>query len=282
MPFLLEGVIVKCRNCGQDNPEGARFCSACGAPLVVPWRPGVGSSYQNAWRQLWKNFLALFLILIISFFISSLPSAGDEFAVDTNGVSIFTIFTLTYGILIQGPIGFGTSFAYLKAARGDKVQIKDMFEAFRNYWNAVLASLLVGAIILVGMVPLIILVIILGIIFAYELAFTRHPIIFVVMFPLIIPGIIFACKLAFTPYLVVDRKMGAVEAVKESWRMTGGHAWKVFFIGLLAIPISIVGLLCLGVGIIVAIMWVALASASLYHAVSRLKEASPPQTAPVS
>jgi uncharacterized membrane protein YvbJ len=22
-----------CRNCGEDNPERARFCSSCGAPL---------------------------------------------------------------------------------------------------------------------------------------------------------------------------------------------------------------------------------------------------------
>ena len=85
---------------------------------------------------------------------------------------------------------------------------------------------------------------------------------------LIVPGIIFACKLAFTPYLVVDRKMEVIEAVKESWRMTGGHAWKVFFIGLLAIPIFILGLICLVVGVIISIMWITLAFASLYHAVA--------------
>jgi len=119
-----------------------------------------------------------------------------------------------------------------------------MFEAFGNYWNAVLANILVGVIVFFGFVLL------------------------------IIPGIIFACKLAFTPYLVVDRKMEVIEAVKESWRMTNGHAWKVFFIGLLAIPISIAGLICFGVGIIVSIMWIRLAFASLYHAVSVSGEAS--------
>ena len=85
---------------------------------------------------------------------------------------------------------------------------------------------------------------------------------------MIIPGIIFACKLAFTPYLVVDRKMEVIEAVKESWRMTDGHAWTVFLIGLLAIPICIAGLICFGVGIIVSLMWIRLTFASLYHAVS--------------
>jgi len=70
--------------------------------------------------------------------------------------------------------------------------------------------------------------------------------------------------------------MEVIEAVKESWRMTGGHFWKVFLIFLLAIPIGIAGLICFGVGIIVAIMWVSLAVASLYHAVSLLRESSAP------
>lgn len=62
--------------------------------------------------------------------------------------------------------------------------------------------------------------------------------------------------------------MQVIEAVQESWRMTTGHAWKVFLISLLAIPICIAGLICFGVGIIISIMWISLAHASLYYAVS--------------
>lgn len=202
--------------------------------------PTVGSCYGNGWRQLWKYFLELFLIIIIAFVIG-LPAGVARFG---DGFGISGILAIAYGILILGPIEYGVAFAYLKAARGDKLEIKNMFGAFQNYWNAVLANILVYVIIGVGLVLL------------------------------IIPGIIFACKLIFTPYLVVDRKMEVIEAVKESWRMTGGHAWKVFLIFLLAIPIGIAGLICFGVGIIVAIMWVSIALASLYHAVSMLGEAS--------
>ena len=206
--------------------------------------PGVGSSYSNGWRQLWKYFLVLLLIGIIYALISSVsPVLNVGQGMRGAGATVASIFSLAYSILLTGPIGYGVSFAYLKAARNDPLDVKDMFEVFHNYWNAVLASLLVGVIIAVG-------------------------------FVLIVPGIIFACKLAFTPYLVVDRKMEVIEAVKESWRMTGGHAWKVFLIGLLSIPISIAGLVCFVVGIIVAIMWVNLALASLYHAVSSSGEAS--------
>jgi uncharacterized membrane protein len=67
--------------------------------------------------------------------------------------------------------------------------------------------------------------------------------------------------------------MEVIEAVRESWRMTNGHAWKVFLIDLFAIPISIAGLIVFGVGIIVSLMWRRLALASLHHSVSLPGEA---------
>jgi uncharacterized membrane protein len=205
---------------------------------------GVGSAYGNGWRQLWKYFLELFLIGLIAFLIGLPSGMGGWFQDIVVAGAIFGLFGLAYGILISGPVDYGVAYAYLKAVRGDKLEIKDMFEAFKNYWNAVLASLLVFVIIVIGLVLL------------------------------IVPGIIFACKLVFTPYLVVDRKMAVIEAIKESWRMTGGHAWKAFLIGLLAIPIGIAGLICFGVGVIISIMWITLAFASLYHAVAMSEEAS--------
>ena len=193
---------------------------------------------------MWKYFLELFLIGIIGFVIG-IPMGMEGWARDAVGTAtILGVLGFIYDILVIGPTDYGVSFAYLKAARSDKLEISNMFEAFRNYWNAVLANILVSAIVIIGFILL------------------------------IIPGIIFACKLAFTPYLVVARKMEVIEAVKESWRLTNGHAWEVFLIGLLAIPISFAGLICFGVGIIVSLMWIRLAFASLYHAVSVSGEAS--------
>ena len=227
-------------------------------PNPVVLTPGVISSYQNGWRQLWKYFLELLLIGIIFAIIAS-PDIVNR-ANDAGGIGevllgpgLFALLfghgllgavLLAYSLLIVEPVEYGTASAHLKAARGDKLEVKDMFAAFQNYWNAVLANLLVGIIVFVG--------------FAL----------------LIVPGIVFACKLAFVHYLVVDEKMEAIAAVKESWRLTNGHAWEVFLIGLLAIPIGIAGLLCFGVGIIISVMWVRLAFGSLYHAVTLSTEAA--------
>lgn len=188
------------------------------------------------WKQLWKYFLELFLISLIGWVISIPAGMGSW---DHGGTFTFLgILGAAYSILVVSLIGYGVSFSYLKASRGDRLEIKNMFEAFQNYWNAVLAFLLVSVIVAIGLILL------------------------------IVPGIIFACKLAFTPYLVVDQRMEVIEAIESSWRMTNGHAWKVFLIGLLAIPIFVAGIICFGVGVIISIMWITMAFASLYHAVS--------------
>lgn len=209
-----------------------------GAPF-----PGVGSSYAHGWTHLWKYFLELFLIGIVSLVIG-IPAGMGGYSEYTAGAAILSVLAIAYSILVMGPVDYGVSYAYLKASRTEQLEVKAMFHAFQNYWNAVLASLLVGVIVVIG------------------------------LFLLIVPGIIFACKLAFTPYLVVDRKMEVLAAIRTSWSMTSGHAWTVFLIGLLGIPILIGGLLCLGVGVIISGMWIQMAFASLYYAVSQDSESS--------
>jgi len=208
---------------------------------IVP-APDVGACYGHGWKQLWKYFLELLLISVIAFVIG-IPSGMGGWAKDIAVLGGFLGFvSFVYTLLVVNPVDYGVSFAFLKAARRDKLEINDMFEASKNYWNAVLANLLVGVIVVIG------------------------------LFLLIVPGIIFYCKLIFTRYLVVDRKMGVIEAIKESWNMTKGHTGEVFLIALIAILLYIAGLICFVVGIIVAIMWVKLAFASLYYSVSASRQ----------
>jgi len=214
--------------------------------------PGAFECYGHGWRQLWKNFIELFVILLIFNFSSQvvsiffIPMYFTAFFQNEPDLLIFmVIFMGIAGILASAfmflaikPLQFGLSYLNLKAARGERFEIKELFLPFKDYWNVVLAGFL--STLIVGF----------GTLF------------------LIVPGIILACKLIFVPYIVMDKKMKATDAIKESWNMTDGHAWTVFGMALLAGPIVLAGYICLFVGVFISMMWIYIAFASLYYAVS--------------
>jgi uncharacterized membrane protein len=255
---------VKCSKCGWENPPGASFCSQCGAPLAAAApQPGVGSAYGNGWRQLWKNFwellLAGIIYLALAIPVGIIIAVILSFVIRNQSVD-YTMgflfpFYLVY-IVYYLPVSFGLYFVYMTAARGDRVELGNIFAAFKNYGNVLLIGILY--IVILG-----------GISLLFELLARYHPVLgtlFNVIWAIF--SIFIACKLAFVPYLLLDRHMKAIDSIKTSWEMTNGHAWKVFFIGLLAIPIFIAGFICLIVGAIISAMWVCMALGSLYYAVS--------------
>ncbi len=210
--------------------------------------PGVGTSYNIGWNTLTNNFAELLLIAVISM-AATIPVAmmrgGAEMAGVGAGGVLLGLFGVVFWLFVSGPISYGVAYVYLQLIRGEKFDVSSLFEGFRsNYINVILANLLTSAIVIAG----------------------------IIFF--IIPGIIFACKLAFVPYLVMDKKMETVEAVKTSWEMTNGHTATIFLMGLLAIPIVIAGFLMLIVGLIPASMWVEGAFAAIYYNVD--KQINPP------
>jgi uncharacterized membrane protein len=210
---------------------------------VIILSPTVGSTFSFGWERMKKFFLDLFLItIIVGVVLTPIAMIQSLDGHETPGGVLLRIFSFGYWFLLFGPITYGAALVFLRAVRNGQVEVKDMFTTFENYLNVVLAHLLVSAIVGIGIVLL------------------------------VVPGIIFACRLAFVRYLVVDRKMEPVEAVKESWSMTRGYATRIFFMGLLAAAVAIVGLMCFGVGIIPAVMWIRCAFASMYYAVTKINE----------
>ena len=206
---------------------------------VNDFKASCGPSYSKGWYVLTTTFIELLVVTLV-YFVIQIPTnmiqvKPDQFEWFLVPVALFG---MAYAIFIAGPIKYSTGWVFLKAVRREKIEIKDMFSVFeRNYWNAVLANLVVGIIVFFG----------------------------IIMF--IVPGIIFGVRLAFVKYLIIDRKMEALEAIKTSWEMTSGHGWQIFWMGLLAIPIFIAGLIMLFFGVFISGMWVTAAFAVIYYAV---------------
>lgn len=82
---------------------------------------------------------------------------------------------------------------------------------------------------------------------------------------LIIPGIIWSIKYRFTPYLIVEKGMGPLEALRESGRLTQGHKWNIFVLGLVLFLVNLLGVLALVIGLVVSIPVTAIAQVALYR-----------------
>lgn len=208
--------------------------------------PDAGRSYSIGWKVIWIYFVEL---LVISILYAVLTGPFNVMQWNKDHFEWFMVplvmFAIAYGVFVAGPISYGVKWVFLKAVRGERIEIKDIFMVFqKNYWNAVVANIVVGVIVGLGVVML------------------------------VVPGIIFACRLAFVPYLVIDREMDVMDALRVSWDMTRGYGWQIFFMGFLAIFVVLAGIICLFVGVIISIMWIAAAFAAMYHAVE-LKDGIP-------
>jgi len=201
--------------------------------------PDAGTSYSIGWKIVWVYFVELLVVSIVYMVLSG-PLSFFQWRADHFEWFMVPLvfFAIVYGVFVAGPINYSVKWVFLKAVRGERIEIKDMFSVFqKNYWNAVVANIVVGVIVGLGIVML------------------------------IVPGIIFACRLAFVPYLVIDREMDVMDALRMSWDMTRGYGWQIFFMGFLAFFIAIAGLIVLFVGVIIAVMWISAAFATIYYSV---------------
>ena len=292
-----------CPDCGAENPPGANFCVRCGSALsAAAVSPGVGTAFGSGWRTFRKNFADLFLAFII-FLALNVPVAvilGLVYYYTSDGALIFEAESFpaafeamsweyrlaggVFGIFYCLPLLLGLSLVFLSAVRGEKIKPVNLFAAFRNYRQVLVLT------------PL--FVVVPGGVSALLRLLTMHVPALGVLLSVVwsVFCILLFCKLAFVPFLLVDRPLGAADALRSSWRMTRGHEWRVFAIGLLAalmftalaavallvslvfilLPAALyVGLVIGVIGYIFLLMWVLSAYASLYHAVSSLS-ASPP------
>lgn len=209
--------------------------------------PSPDNVFSHGWKIMKANFLELLFIVIILGFIQAPLSWIQENDVDYqyNWNSIETIlyglitnlYALLYWLVIAIPFSFGSAYLFLKAARGEKFEIRAIVAPYSKIVNVVLAEILVIFIVLIGIVLL------------------------------IIPGIICMIRLSFVPYLIMDKGLDAVGAVKASWKMTAKYGWRIFGMALISIFIFFGGVLFFIVGALVSIMWINTAFASLYFAI---------------
>ncbi len=189
-----------------------------------------GSCIRFGWETFKKRpwfFIGVMLLVSIAYGVS----AGLSAALNHGGSGLGSIVNIFVGTFI----GMGVTAFYLKAHDAPlSVESSDLWypQPFLKYLAAALLSTIV---IIFGLILL------------------------------IVPGIIFSLMFFFTVYLVIDKDLGPVEAMKESARMTKGHRWALLWLAILTALIMLLGLVCLILGIFVAMPVTSLAIVHAYR-----------------
>lgn len=192
-------------------------------------------SKKEAFLSGWRNFKERPFFLIGLFILTTIISAISGFVaeeVGTGGVG-FVLSLLDFAI--QVIIGMGITLIMLRVHDGVDTNYGDLLEPLHLFWKYLAMTILVLVVILMGLLLL------------------------------IIPGIIAGIALSFASYLVIDRNLGPVEAMKESLRITNGHKWNLLLFGLSVLFFNILGALFFGVGLLITIPISALATVYVYR-----------------
>ena len=125
-------------------------------------------------------------------------------------------------LFVTPPIGVGLALFFLNIHSGNKLEIKTIFNPFKDVWlNSVLAYFMMIVIIIIG-----------SILF-------------------IIPGIIASLMFSQVFYIIAeDNKIDPYNALVKSKKMMDGNKWKLFKIMLIILLLAIVCILTLGIGFI--------------------------------
>jgi uncharacterized membrane protein len=183
-------------------------------------------SIEESLRVGWKLFSEkpwlLIGITIIPFLVDSAIRVGQLFLTDGSlmvGYVFLEILAFAIGIVL----GLGIAKIMLDMYDNKSVELGDLFKQIDKFWIFLGVIIIAQLIILGGM-----------------------------MF-FIIPGIIAAIAFMFIQMLIVDKKIGVMEAIRTSWAMTDGQKGQIFVLGLVLLGVNLLGLLALGVGLLVTI-----------------------------
>ena len=194
----------------------------------------VGECVSYGWRAYWKNVGPLLLITLVIIVIDVVISAIGQATGNNVVAALFSLIGWIVGLLLA----FGLIRATIAVTKGQKPEVAMLFET-DGFGPYILASILFGIAVAIGLVLC------------------------------IIPGIIFAVVYHFYGYVIVENpSTGAIDSLKKAADITRGHRWELFGLFIVLILINIVGLIACLVGVLFTAGISAVAVAYAYRSLS--------------
>lgn len=200
-----------------------------------------------------KSNLKFFVVLLILVWIINLIPRILSFPVsfimpkgsfDDNYLTrmvISVIFILIIAIVswfLKNLVDIGLIKIALKFHDNQKPKLSDLFSGTNVFWKYIGGNILYGLIVFAGFLLL------------------------------IIPGIIWSIKFQYYSYLIIDKGLGPIAALKQSSKITQGIKWDLFIFNLALIGVLVLGFLALFVGLFWTIPTTSIATAYVYRKLS--------------
>lgn len=189
-----------------------------------------GDMIKLGWNKFQEHVGLLLGTIIVSGILILLPLI-ITMVVD-NGIIDFLGFILYYALAIF--FGIGMMRISIAIAGGKSPEFSTLFSGADRMLPYLGVSILYGIIVMVG------------------------------LFLFIIPGVIWGLKYMFAPYLVVDKKMGVMDALRESGEMTMGLKWDLLGFYMVSSVVVMLGAMAFYVGMIVTVPISMIAMAGVY------------------
>lgn len=186
------------------------------------------------WEAMKKNFWFFFGLLIVAGLIQIVPNSLSDFY--KKKIPMLSAAFGLVSFIASNIVAIGLIKISLKLHDNTgKPKLGELFAFWGKFFKYLFSSLLYGLLILVGLILL------------------------------IVPGIIVGIRCQFFGYLIIDKNMGPVAALKKSFAMTRGNGWNLFLFGLLLTGISLLGALALLVGLFAALPTTIMAGVFVYR-----------------
>jgi len=225
-----------------------------------------------SWEKVKKHLGFFILMFFIVFLISYTPEFINEFVIKEDELSVvgFLFYLVFWFLQILVSIGIVRVCLDIVYEKTEKPKIKNLFLNSDLFIKYLLTSILYS--VFIFLFPGTILAF-----FILTFALKVNTIVYIIRIILCILGvaflifmIIYSVRLSFYPYFIVEG-FGIVESLKNSYKITKKLVWSLVVLGFVLGLINLLGLLCLGVGLLVTVPISYIAMTYVYK---KIKEAN--------
>lgn len=208
----------------------------------------LGEALKNGWDKAFSRFGLILGTLIVAQIVVGVPSVASNIfqSIGTSANNsalaiIFIIISLAFIVLqywLQILTGIGLLRIQLNTIDSKPAEFGQLFKAEGVFWIYLGGAILYGLIVLGGLLLL------------------------------IVPGIYWAIKYQFVLQLIVDKKLGPVDALKASGKITNTHKWWLLGFAIILGLINLATIFTLFLGLVITIPVTVMAHMYVYRKLS--------------